>query len=178
MCYFPWKFSSHFIYPVWYYTMHFQIVLLSKWFFPFSLLLITKYIYYFVSIVWCHSITSVTLSFIAIYQMKCWFIFLAWRAHNLYFHAQNVRKLYVLVWNFPPLIITFVFELAMSLVRVDMCFKPIQTLKFYFSDLKNPEIQQKLISEALEMLDTCSFQMGAILYSFDHHNESVSHTHP
>ena len=59
-------------------------------------------------------------------------------------------------------------ELAMSLVRVnDIRFKPIQTLKFYFSDLKNPEIQQKLISEALEMLDTCSFQMGAILYSFD-----------
>ena len=70
-------------------------------------------------------------------------------------------------------------ELAMSLVRVnDIHFKPIQTLKFYFSDLKNPEIQQKLISEALEMLDTCSYQMRAILYSFDHHNESVSHTHP
>jgi len=82
---------------------------------------------------------------------------------------KNVRKLYVLFRN----------ELAMSLVRVnDIHFKPIQTLKFYFSDLKNPEIQQKLISEALEMLDTCSFQMGAILYSFDHHNESVSHTHP
>ena len=133
MCYFSWNsFSSHFIYPVWYYTMHFQIVLPSKWFFPFSLLLITKYIYYFLSIVWCHSIASVTLSFIAIYQMKCWFVFMAWRAHNLYFHAQKCKEIICIGLEFPPLIITFVFELAMSLVRVDMCFKPIQTLKFYF----------------------------------------------
>ena len=110
MCYFSWNsFSSHFIYPVWYYTMHFQIVLPSKWFFPFSLLLITKYIYYFVSIVWCHSITSVTLSFIAIYQMKCWFIFLAWRAHNLYFHAQKCKENICIGLESPPLDYNFCF---------------------------------------------------------------------
>jgi len=132
MCYFSWNsFSSHFIYPVWYYTMHFQIVLPSKWFFPFSLLLITKYIYYFL----LFGVIQLRLSLCHLLQFTKWNVgSFSWHGGPIIciFMHKNVRKLYVLVWNFPPLIITFVFELAMSLVRVDMCFKPIQTLKFYF----------------------------------------------